>query len=162
MKLIKLTQRFKDREPIYTMVDDEDYELLNQWSWRYRDNGYTKYVFRTIKFKFNYIVIHLHRFLLHTPSHLQVDHIDGNGLNNQKNNIRNCTFKENIRNKISHGKTNYKGVCYNGKHIRSVIFVNNKQLHLGYFKTELEAAKAYNIAANKYFGEFAKLNTIKL
>ena len=87
MKLIKLTQRFTDREPVYTMVDDNDYELLNQWSWRFRDNGYTKYVFRTIRFNGKIYVFYMHRFLLHTPEQLQVDHIDGNGLNNQRNNI---------------------------------------------------------------------------
>jgi len=162
MKYIKLTQRFKDREPVYTMVDDGDYELLNQWSWRFRDNGYTKYAFRVIKFKCNYVVIHMHRFLLHTPEQLQVDHIDGNGLNNQRNNIRNCTFQENILNKKHHGKSKYTGVCYNGKNIRSVIFVNNKQLHLGYYKSEEDAALAYNCAALTYFGQFAKLNIIEL
>ena len=96
-----------------------------------------------------------------TPANLEVDHRDHNGLNCLEDNMRNCTHKQNTANKKIRGNSKYHGVCIqNGKQIVAQIRIDNKHIHLGTFKTEKLAAIAYNIAAIKYFGEFANLNLI--
>lgn len=91
-----------------------------------------------------------------------VDHIDHNGLNNQKKNLRVCTFAENCRNlhNIRHKTSKYKGVHWRkrSKKWAAAIRCNNKTYHLGYFHDEIQAAKAYDRAAKKYHGNFASLN----
>jgi hypothetical protein len=93
---------------------------------------------------------------------LEVDHIDGDGLNNQRFNLRICTKEQNRCNRKPNGDKKYIGVCglNNGKFIAHIRH-NKKLYHLGVFKTESDAAKAYNKAAIKYHREFANLNIIK-
>jgi hypothetical protein len=106
-------------------------------------------------------VLLMHCLLL--PSCQQVDHRDGNGLNNRRDNLRPATHSQNQANrrKPKHGVTSqYTGVYWQkarGKFVAN-IKVNKKKLALGYFTSEVEAAKAYDTAALKYFGEFARLN----
>ena len=90
------------------------------------------------------------------------DHIDGDVLNNRKSNLRECSKKQNNRNVTMHSgnRCGYKGVVLWNKKYRARITVNYKLINLGGFDTPEEAAKAYNEAAIKYFGEFAKLNKI--
>jgi hypothetical protein len=99
---------------------------------------------------------------MNAPDHLVVDHIDHNGLNNRKKNLRNCTFAENCRNtRLSSGTTSkYKGVHWHKRQKKwaAAIRCNNKTHHLGYFTDEAEAAKVYDKAAKKYHGVFASLN----
>ena len=91
-----------------------------------------------------------------------VDHISGNTLDNRKKNLRVCTRTENTRNsKISiRNTTGYKGVTYHKREKKWLarITVNRLRMHLGYFKTPEGAAYAYNEAAIRYFGEFARIN----
>ena len=100
----------------------------------------------------------MHREIMNTSKGLQVDHIDHNGLNNQRSNLRNCTASQNRMNKICTSRSGYKGVSLNEGLIQSRIKINGNTRHLGYFKTKELAAKAYDIAAKKYQGEFANLN----
>ncbi len=93
-----------------------------------------------------------------------IDHRDGNPLNNRKSNYRLCTSAENIKNaKIRADNTSgYKGVCWkkdNKKWMARIMF-NKKRVHLGVFNDKTDAAKAYNSAAIKHFGEFACQNKI--
>lgn len=165
MKEIKLTQGK------VALVDDEDFEYLNQFKWYASKCRKTFYAQRCVKVAVNkWVIIKMHRVLLNTPSHLMVDHIDHNGLNNQKANIRNCTQLQNAKNITSRGRSKYLGVYYTSSTIKGVryeyitasIRVNRKLISLGNHKTEIEAAKAYDQAAKKYFGEFANLNFKKV
>jgi len=142
------------------LIDDEDYDLIKKYKWctsNYHGHYYaaTEVNNRTIK---------MHRLILNVPEYLDVDHIDNNGLNNQKSNIRICTASQNAMNtkKHSDARSKYKGVwiCKDGKtfRIRAGIRVNNKLINLGTFKNEEQAARAYDDAAIKYFGEFANIN----
>jgi len=90
---------------------------------------------------------------------MQIDHIDRNGLNCQKINLRIVTMDQNLKNKSGYSKKyKYKGIFQSGKMFNAQIGINNKHIYLGSFKTEIEAAKAYDFAAKKAFGEYAGLN----
>lgn len=91
----------------------------------------------------------------------RVDHRDRNGLNNQKLNLRFCTTSQNIANSVGRSASGFKGVYRFRNGWTSHITVNYKTLYLGVFDTVLEGAKAYNEAALKYFGEFARLNQLE-
>lgn len=107
-------------------------------------------------------VIFLHRlawFITHGESPKFVDHINRNSLDNRISNLRSCTHAENMRNtKVRGGHSRHKGVSLLKGRWVSYISFNKKRIHLGSFNTEEEAAKAYNDAAVKYFGEFSNLN----
>ena len=144
------------------IVDDEDFERINQWKWYYgggyagRNKKRTKGIPRGLS---------LHCFIMGKPSDgLEVDHIDGNKLNNQKSNLRIATRSQNAMNVgiTKRNKSGYKGVswhkCSNKWEVR--IRINGKKLHLGLFINKEDAAKAYNDAAKLHHGEFANLNKI--
>jgi hypothetical protein len=156
MKEIKLTQNK------VALVDDADFEYLNQWKWyaTYKRNKW--YARRTTSNP--RMTIHMHRVIMKTPSNLEVDHIDHDSLNNQKHNLRNCSNIQNQRNQRNQigCSSKYKGVSFNrltGKW-EAYINVNCRRIYLGLHKTELEAAKKYNDNAILHFGEFANINHI--
>jgi len=149
------------------IVDDEDFEYLNQWKWHCKINGNNFYAVRSIKYtngKYDKKIV-MHRFLLNVSnSRLHVDHVNNDSLDNRKINLRICTHDENLRNrKINLNNTSgYKGVYWHkiGKKWTSVIGINKKIIYLGLFINPIDAARAYNAAALKYHGEFANLNKI--
>lgn len=163
MKEIKLTKGQ------IAFVDDEYFEYLNQWKWFAVKSRDTYYANRRIKDSDGNIkAAIMHRIIMCAKNDTQVDHRDSNGLNNQKSNLRLCSNGQNQMNRGGWRKSKYKGVTiknsyYKDRHyiyIRARINVGNKQFHLGNFKTEPEAAEAYNEAALKYHGDFARLNVI--
>jgi len=162
MKKIPLTQGK------FALVDDGDFELLNQWKWSTVKHVNPKiffYAHRSERRKSKRKRILMHRQILNLKNpKIHTDHIDGNGLNNQKINLRACTKHQNSFNRrINHNNTSgYKGVGWSKDRKRWIaqIQFNKKNRRLGRFKNKVDAAKAYNKAAKKYFGEFAWLNPV--
>lgn len=154
-------------------IDDEDFPKLGKYHWLGKPNfatlkngerkQYTTYIVRSFHRGRQCSTIRLHRVIMDAPKGIEVDHIDGNGLNNCKSNLRLCTRMQNSQNQkmFSTNKSGFKGVYQvpNGKWA-SFIVVNKKQNHLGTFLTKEAAAAAYNDAAVYYFKEFAKPNKI--
>lgn len=143
------------------MVDDDDYEYLNQFQWHEAKNRRKTTYARRRKYNQNNLL--MHRVIMN-PEKFQVDHIDGNGLNNQKSNLRICTPAQNSANqaKSINCLSKYKGVTVQAGHKKWVakICKNYNKIYIGQFNTEEDAARAYNNAAIEMFGEFAKLNEI--
>lgn len=141
--------------PLECLIDTEDYAKVQSFKWHARsDNGIEQswHVFCTKLRKY------LHQFLMGEG----FDHINTDGLDNRKQNLRKATQQQNNRNrrKRSDGVTSkYKGVCFRKKTGRWLTQLNGK--HVGSFATELEAAQAYNTAAKTEHGEFALLNQLE-
>lgn len=139
----------------YALVDDELFDKLALYQWGVDREGYA------VRYD-NGKAIYLHRVICKTPAGLETDHINGNRLDNRQENLRICTASENQQNKraVGAGASGYKGVdyCWQAGKWRARIRVNGKRLHLGYFLTARAAAEAYDAAALRYFGEFAKIN----
>ena len=147
-------------------VDYEDFLWLKQWKWYSSKRGYAR---RNVVGTADTASTLIQRVILEFHGHdligMDVDHINGNPLDNRKSNLRIVSHQQNCFNrKISrNNSTGYKGVSLyrpNGKY-KAFIKVNYKQIHLGYFTTPEDAADAYNEAALEYFGECAQLNNIK-
>lgn len=147
MKLIPLTKGK------FAKVDDEDFDRINQFKWCITFNNGKAYACRRSLGR----KIYLHWFLIREKG---VDHIDGDGLNNQKRNLRKCTQSQNLQNKIGNGKSKLKGVWFwksRGKY-QANIQLNGKKRTIGYFDTAEDAANAYDSAAIALFGKFALTN----
>ena len=143
------------------IVDDEDYDYLNQWKWHAHKSRNNFYAERSNSKQSH---IKMHRLIAKPTKGMVVDHIDGNALNNQKINLRICTSMQNsINRKLNvNNKTGYKGVNYiqTLNKYRAYINTNRIRKHLGCFINPKDAARAYNAAALKYHGEFAHINKI--
>ena len=160
MKEIQLTQGY------VALVDDEDFDYLNQWKWCVKIKSNTIYVVRTIVINYKpkkTKTIRMHRLIMLCNIGKIVDHIDHNGLNNQKNNLRFCTTNQNRANSIKTNKyttSKFKGVTLNKKSNKwiSKMTINKKNIHIGCYKDEIDAAMAYDKKAKEIYGEFANLN----
>lgn len=144
------------------LVDDEWFEFLSQWKWQAMKHGRTFYAVRTDRSIKPQKQIRMHRVITAVSKDKEIDHIDNNGLNNCKENLRICSHYQNAfnRTKNSNNTSGHKGVHLHKPMNKWIakIRVSHKAVHLGLFDNCTDAAHAYDDAAKKYFGEFASLN----
>lgn len=157
-----MTKEIRLNNGMVTFIDAEDYDSVSKCKWQAKLAVSGKY------YAVKNGTQRLHRLLMNAPAGMQVDHINGDTLDNRKSNLRLCTHAQNQMNRPPQNmnKTSpYKGVSIASswergriKKWKVAIDVNKKRIFVGYFPDEIEAAKAYDAAATKYHGEFAYLN----
>lgn len=158
MKEIQLTQGK------VALVDDDDFEYLNQFKWHIYKQNRNSFYARTIVYENKKrIAILMHRLLIKCDNKI-IDHISGDGLDNRKCNLRICERHQNAlnRKKNMNNLSGFKGVSWfkSSQKWRAQIQYKKIVYHLGVFEKRIDAARAYNEAAVKYHGEFANLNKI--
>jgi hypothetical protein len=158
-----------NRKGVYVFCDARDYKFLSSFRWWVKDSG------RKLKLQYACTTFvdgkkhRLHRLLLSPKLSQKIDHVNGNGLDNRRINLRICTQQQNAANmrcRKNKSSSKFKGVFFR-KDLRTrpwvaMIGSKSKNKNLGYFATEYEAAKAYNNAALKRNGAFARINHVKL
>lgn len=142
------------------LVDDEDYLPVSQFKWYAAITKGKWYVLSLT----GHVHRKIHRFIMNAPPHLDVDHRDGNGLNNQRYNLRICARSGNSmnRSKPNNNTSGFKGVSWHKDRNRyqAAIGLNGRLIYLGLFSDPVEGARAYDLAAVQYHGEFAKTNVM--
>ena len=145
------------------LVDDDDYDRAIQHTWTLLEHGNTRYAGSYLAGKYKPRT-YLHRFILAVPVGMQVDHIDRDGLNCQKANLRPADHHSNGRNSVQPQTatgSGYRGVYkhhYSERWLAKIRDDTGKRVYLGTFETPEQAAVAYDEAALRYHGEFAILN----
>lgn len=159
MKTITLTRGYE------AIVDDDDYDELIEKNWcisSNRKNG-KRYAVCTTHPRGERSE-YMHRVIMKAPKGKHIDHINSDGLDNRKCNLRFCNNSQNHMNVglRSDNTSGYKGVSYSKgiKKWSSKIWKDGKSIFLGYFDDKDDAARAYNRAAESLFGDFASLNKI--
>ena len=144
------------------LLDDEDYPLVEEYDWFIKKGRNTFYAETKNEY---WLSVKMHRLLFGYPDKtIEIDHINHNGLDNRRENLRLCSSKENNWNQEKHmnAASTYKGVFADKKKWRAQIQRDGTSYRLGSYDNEIHAALAYNEAAKKYFGEFATLNDVTM
>ena len=146
MKEIPLTQGK------VALVDDNDYNELSKYKWYSSERRNTCYAERMSwnKILHNQKTSRMHHIIMHLPSNIEIDHINGNGLDNRRENLRAVTRRQNQQNQHVPKTSKYPGVSWNkrAKMWGSYIHINGKKCHLGYYANEEKAALRYRIACD--------------
>lgn len=143
----------------FATVDDADFEHFNQWKWTANRGGARSTSWYALR-KENGKNIQMHRQIINAPDGMQVDHINRDGLDNRRENLRLCTNAENGRNRAmkSNSISGFKGVCRFRDKWQAQIGINRVNIYLGVFADPIDAAKAYDQAAIELHGPYANLN----
>jgi hypothetical protein len=147
------------------VIDADDVPLVSHRNW-FRSGGHegrTYYAQTYVSIGGGKTVpVSMHRVLLAPPDDLQIDHINGNGLDNRRSNLRLASMSQNLANRpgIKVGKSGYRGVWYDAKRKKYCAFarINGVNKMIGRFTTAVDAAVARDRVAKQQYGEFAVLN----
>jgi hypothetical protein len=161
MKEIKLTKG------MVTIVDDDDYKWLSKFKWFSHKARHSYYASRSVLKNGKTTTIDMHREILglqHRDGKIS-DHINRNGLDNRKENLRIVSMSENTMNHKLYctNTSGYHGVSWdkNKNKWRASLHIKKNGKHVGYYSDPIEAAYAYDMAAKKYYGEYATLNFLE-
>ena len=148
------------------IIDAADYEWLSKFKWCFKvsrgDRGYAVHSIYYCKVDGKDVnqVVKMHRVIMGSPAGLQIDHINGDTLDNRRSNLRVVTNRQNAMNKRKRvGTTSqYKGVSWSKKYQKweANIKLDGKKKFLGYFVCEYDAAQSYRFAAAENYGEYAR------
>ena len=148
----------------FTIVDPQNYDWLNKFKWCLAKGDDSFYAVRNVRIgRGRTKAVFMHRLIMNPPSHLLVDHANTDGLDNRRSTLRIATPSENMFNRRKTKKKTYSryiGVSFDkqvGKWT-ATICTNRKSIRLGRFSSEIDAARAYDMAAKQYHKEFARLN----
>ena len=140
------------------LIDAEDYASLIRYKWHVGKNKRVFYASTCVKSR----TLFMHRVIMRPPKGMVVDHINHDGLDNRRSNLRICTNAQNVRNsRPCIGKTvKYKGVSFHkiNRSFRANIKFQGKTVTIGCYEDEVAAAKAYDEKAKELYGEYAYLN----
>lgn len=159
--------KYKDDSFLVVNFDDEDYSKIEDYNWWIQDaDGGNKYVMSNVRgLDGEVVALAMHRVIMGvSESNIFIDHINGNGLDNRKSNLRTCTQAENSRNRKKSNSRDYtskfKGVIWRERDSkwRATIHHEGRNITIGNFESETDCAKAYDVFARKYYGEFARAN----
>ena len=143
----------------FAIIDAADYDRVKDFKWCTVQKDSTFYA-KTLRTNGSHLS--LHRLITNAPKHLVVDHINHNGLDNRKTNLRLCTPAQNQQNARPRtgGTSRHKGVHWDKRRKKYIVQVGHrsKRYNLGGFENEDDAGRAYDKKAKELFGEFAYLN----
>lgn len=147
---------------LVAIVDEQDYELLSTTLWHATRGSSLRTFYAAAYIDSKYV--RMHRLIIPVRDGFVVDHVDGNGLNNTRKNLRVATLSQNMFNRsaATKARSRFKGVTHhkNGGGWQAEIRANRRKYYLGFFKNELDAARAYDAAARELHGEFARVNGV--
>lgn len=143
------------------IVDAEDFEQINQWRWFANRKGKLWYVGRWVTIEGKKYQVYMHRFITNAPKGKVVDHINGNGLDNRRSNLRICTHRENLRNRGATSKNEYGNKCIYWDKSRNQwsvrVNVGGKLAYLGRFKDLAKAILVRDNFLKEFHGEFFRV-----
>ena len=163
--IVKIELRRKGKENVYAIIDKNDLPTVIGYHWYPAKGGNTKTMYAKARVSMKSTRVSLHRVIIgDIPEGYEVDHANGNGLDNRRRNLRIATREQNARN-IAHPTSNtsgYKGVSMDQRTKKWVAHIRygNKKHYLGSFQTRKDAAIAYNQKAEEVHGDFAALNRL--